>query len=124
MSNYPESEMAGACRKLDVWVGAMELAECVYTETRAMPSEERYGLTLQIRRSATSIAANISEGSGRRTKKDFAHFLSIARGSLRETETLWLLARRMEFVQESKRLNSLCGDVGRMLTQFVKKLNG
>ena len=100
----------------------MDLAECIYAETTAMPSSERFGITQQIRRSACSIAANVGEGSARSTDRDFASFISIARGSLRETETLWLLARRLGYVEESPKLNGLCVEVGKKLTQLNKKL--
>ncbi len=71
----------------------MELARDVYALARVMPKQEEYRLTGQMIRAAVSIAANIAEGHARATRKDYAHFVSIARGSAAELETLVLLAR-------------------------------
>ncbi|MBS0385910.1 MAG: four helix bundle protein [Proteobacteria bacterium] len=71
----------------------MELAREVYGLARQMPKQEEYRLTGQMIRAAVSIAANIAEGHARATRKDYAHFVSIARGSAAELETLVLLAR-------------------------------
>ena len=86
MSQHPRG-----FRNLVVWWQAMELAKASYTLTRRLPREEQYGLVAQIRRAAVSIPANIAEGNGRRTRKDYVHFLYIAQGSLRELETYLLL---------------------------------
>ena len=67
-------------RELIVWQKAMGLVELLYRRTRLFPKEELYGLTSQMRRAAVSIPSNIAEGQGRRTTRDFIHFLSIARG--------------------------------------------
>ena len=64
----------------------MDLAEIVYELSKLMPKEERYRMTSQMLRSAASVPANIAEGYQRATRKDYAHFISIARGSLAETE--------------------------------------
>ena len=74
-------------RDLDVWKAAVDLATSTYRETCAFPSEERFGLTSQMRRSATSVAANIAEGHARNGTREFLHFVSIALGSLAELET-------------------------------------
>ena len=68
-------------RELRVWEKAHHFALAVYRETRSFPKEETYGLTSQIRRAAVSIAANITEGSGRDSSREFARFLQIAMGS-------------------------------------------
>ncbi|MCA9077615.1 MAG: four helix bundle protein [Planctomycetaceae bacterium] len=72
-------------QKLDVWQRAIRLSNRVYELTKTFPNEERFGLTSQMRRTAVSIAANIAEGSGRVSDRDFARFLEIAYGSLMET---------------------------------------
>ena len=69
------------------WQKAMNLAEAVYNLTRLFPKEEIYGLTSQIRRCAVSVPANIAEGQGRRSKKEFQQFLAHSRGSLLELDT-------------------------------------
>jgi four helix bundle protein len=73
-------------KTLKAWELADNLAVELYRVTQAFPKEEQYGLTSQVRRAAVSVAANIAEGSSRRTKKDLMHFLVIARASLAEVE--------------------------------------
>lgn len=70
---------------LDVWVKSRMYANLVYELTKNWPKSEQFGLTSQIRRSSTSIAANIAEGSASRSQKDFKHFLDHSRKSLFET---------------------------------------
>jgi four helix bundle protein len=70
----------------------MALAAEAYRLARLLPKEEQYRLTGQILRAAASVPANIAEGHARGTRKDYAHFVSIARGSLAETETFLQLA--------------------------------
>ena len=79
-------------RELDVWKLSMELARDVYGLARLMPKQEEYRLTGQMIRAAVSIAANIAEGHARATRKDYTHFVSIAKGSTAELETLLLIA--------------------------------
>jgi four helix bundle protein len=87
-------------RDLIVWQKAMDLAAEAYALTKCFPKAEAYGLTSQLTRAGASVAANIAEGHERSTSKDFAHFLSIAKGSLAETETYVLLAIRLGYVTE------------------------
>ena len=89
--------MIQSYRDLRVWQMGMDLAEACYRLTQGFPREEIYGLTSQIRRAAASIPANIAEGYGRDGPKEFAQFLRVSRGSLRELETHLLLARRLDF---------------------------
>ena len=75
----------------------MKLAEAVYKLTSGFPSEERFGLTSQMRRAAVSIPSNIAEGAARASKKELLHFLIIARGSLSELDTQITLAKNLNF---------------------------
>ena len=70
--------------KLDVWQEAIQFADLVYGLTGDFPSEERFGLTNQMRRAAVSVSSNIAEGSSRVSRADFARFVEIATGSLFE----------------------------------------
>jgi four helix bundle protein len=72
---------------LTAWQRAMDLVEAVYRATQSWPREELYGLTNQARRAAVSVPANIAEGKGRFGPAEFLHHLSMATGSLHETET-------------------------------------
>ena len=75
----------------------MELAKVSYGLTEAFPKAERFGLTSQIRKSAVSVRANIAEGCGRSTRGELKQFVGIARGSLKELETLLELALMLGF---------------------------
>jgi len=91
-------------RDLDAWKLAVELADLIYTATRAFPSDERFGLTSQLRRASVSVPANIAEGAARESSKDYRRFLYIARGSLAELETLVIIATNADlFTDDQKR---------------------
>jgi four helix bundle protein len=79
-------------RELVAWQRAVDLVEAVYRETQTWPREEIYGLTNQARRAAVSIPANIAEGQGRVSAKEFGHHLVIAYGSVCELETHLVIA--------------------------------
>ncbi len=119
------SELKGY-RDLIVWQKAMDLAEAAYQLARSFPQVEEYRLTNQLLRAAASIPANIAEGSGRGTRKDFAHFVAIAYGSLCETETHLMLVVRVGLAQRSEvdPLLSLCREIGRMLNALRVRLRG
>jgi four helix bundle protein len=93
-------------QKLEVWQDARRLNLEVYRLTRTFPSTEQFALTSQIQRAAISIAANIAEGSGRNSDKDFAHFLEISYGSAMELASHLVLAGDLGYV-EAKRLEPL-----------------
>lgn len=84
-------------RDLEVWRVSMDLVVKAYEITREFPKSEQFGLASQLQRSAVSIPSNIAEGSGRGTKKDFAHFLDQARGSLFEVITQLEICRALNF---------------------------
>lgn len=87
--------------KLEAWKSAMALVSGVYQITRSFPKEEIYGLTAQMRRAAVSIPSNIAEGAARTGHKEFAQFLSIAKGSLSELETQLLISAELGFLDRS-----------------------
>lgn len=87
---------------LDAWQESHNLAVEVYLVTKNFPKDEIFGITSQIRRSASSISANIAEGFGRATVADRLNFLSIARGSLLETRNFIYLAEKLEYLDSLK----------------------
>lgn len=89
-------------RELRIWKEAIAVAKQVYIVSATFPSEEKYGLTSQVRRAVVSIASNIAEGAGRASNKEFAQFLTIALGSAYETETQMVLAKEFEFITDEK----------------------
>lgn len=111
-------------RNLAVWEKAHQLTLDVYQVTQSFPADERFGLTSQIRRASSSIPANIAEGCGRSTDKDFARFLQIAFGSASELEYHLLLSHDLHIVDHDNYQNLQNGivEVKRMRTSFIKKL--
>ena len=97
-------------RNLGAWQHADELTVQIYRVTRQFPSSEIHGITSQLRRAAYSVPANIAEGSGRESNADYLRFLSMARGSLAETEYFLHLAHRLEYLTEDD-WNQLTGQV-------------
>jgi four helix bundle protein len=82
---------------LEVWQIAMDLTERVYRLTWEFPRNELYGLASQLQRASISIPSNIAEGRMRGTLRDYAHFVSMARGSLAEVRTQLVFAQRIEY---------------------------
>lgn len=118
--------MAGEFRGLRVWQGAMELVQHVYAVSRAFPQHELFGLTSQLRRAAVSVPSNIAEGHGRGSRAEFAHHLSIARGSLSEVDTQVELAVRLRYVTaaEVQALNRAISLLGPSLIALRQTLTG
>ena len=110
-------------RRLNVWEKAHELTLEVYRVTARFPKEELYALSSQLKRSASSIAANIAEGCGRGSDADFGRFLLIAMGSASEVEYHLLLARDLKFLSEAdySNLDHRTTEVKRMLSALIQK---
>ncbi len=87
-------------RDLDAWKNAIALVTDVYKITKYFPSDEKYGLTSQIRRAAVSIPSNIAEGAGRNHDKEFIQFLYIALGSLSELETQMIISCNLDYIKQ------------------------
>jgi four helix bundle protein len=103
----------------------MNLVENVYKTTSGFPKEEMYSLSLQLKRAAVSVASNIAEGQGRKSTREFLRHLSIAYGSLVETETQLIIGQRLQFLSEPQ-LNSLLeqsAEVGRLINGLSNALN-
>jgi four helix bundle protein len=111
-------------RDLLVWQKAIAWVERVYAITREWPSEEKYGLTSQVRRSAISVPSNVAEGCARRSSGDFLRFLSIARGSLAEAETQLIIAERLGYVGQAELVALLedAAEISRMMAGLINKL--
>src|SRR5919198_4620732 len=94
--------------KIEAWKLADDLTVAIYERTRSFPKDERYGLTSQLRRASYSVPANIVEGSSRESKKDYLHFLYIARGSLSEVQYFIHLAQRLGYLatQQAEQLTA------------------
>ncbi len=107
---------------LALWQQAMLLVKHVYEATRVFPAEEKFGLISQMRRAAVSVPSNIAEGAARQTNKEFVQFLVIARGSLSELDTQFLLAKDLAFTPGQPELESQIDRVFGLLGGLLNSL--
>lgn len=105
-----------------IWNRSVDLAVHCYLLTSHFPDSELYGLTRQIRRSSVSVASNIAEGYGRRTKNEYIHFLHIALGSLRELDTQLIIAQRVKLA-ENQLFTPVNNEVEEMQKIMVASIN-
>lgn len=112
-------------RELKVWQKAHRCTLEIYRHTQGFPTEERFGLTAQLRKAAVSVPSNIAEGCGRNSERDFARFLSIAAGSASEAEYQLLLARDLGYLPDEihRQLDAQINEVKRMLNAFIRTLS-
>jgi len=123
-----KSEERGVKRahhELQVWQEAMNFVEIVYRITSEFPDKERFGLSPQMQRAAVSVPSNIAEGAGRSGDKEFLRFLYIARGSLCEIETQFLIARRLGYITNMEKvtaqMDTLFGLIGGLINSLRKR---
>ena len=111
-------------RKIKAWKLADELTVKLYVVTRKFPKDELFALTSQLRRAAYSVPANIAEGAGRRTVKDFLRFLDIAKGSINEVQYFVHLASRLHYFPEedTEALTVAADEVAKCLSGYIKAL--
>ena len=110
-------------RELEVWQYSMDLVEMVYRKVRSFPQEEKFALCDQLRRAVVSIPSNIAEGFGRDTHRDFAHFLSQARGSLYEVDTQLEVAVRLGYMTPDSEIAAKMLSVSKMLRALHSHLS-
>ncbi len=107
-----------------VWKRSLEFVKLVYKLTKLFPKDEVYGLTSQLRRSAVSVMANIVEGRGKNTDKDFVRFLYISKGSLNECQCYFELVKELEIINQEQfdYIENKRGEVGFLLYKLIKSL--
>ena len=110
-------------KDLDVWIQSMLLVEDIYKLTKNFPSDEKYGLSSQIKRAVVSIPSNIAEGAGRKGDKEFIQFLYIAMGSLSELETQLILSNRLQFVSSIDIYLNQIEKIKKMLFGLIRYVN-
>jgi len=110
--------------ELKIWQKSIELTKLVYEVVVSLPSNEKYGLISQIKRSSVSIASNIAEGAGRNSNKEFKHFLSIANGSSYELQTQLILTKELNLISEEliQPILGLIIEIQKMNYSFQKSL--
>lgn len=112
-------------RDLKIWQRAIDLVEEIYNVTRSFPSEEKFGLTSQMRRCSVSVPSNIAEGFGRVHNKEYRNFLFISIGSCAELSTQLTISARVGYLEKAKeqRLQDEIDQISRMIMSLTKKLN-
>lgn len=109
-------------KDLEVWQKAHELVLKIYGITKDYPSEEKFGIVSQMRRSAVSIPANIAEGFKKRGVKDKSNFYNIAQGSLEELRYYLILSKDLGFCEDTNEVHELIDIVGKMLYGLVRSI--
>ena len=111
-------------KELEVWQKSVNLAIETYRMAKKFPNEERFGLTAQVQRATTSVPANIAEGWGRGSTKEYIQFLLIARGSLMELETHLIIAHQLDYLSkdELEQLQKEIENIGKMLNRLIQTL--
>jgi four helix bundle protein len=112
-------------RDLECWRLGIDIAKQAYALSTTLPREELYGLSSQVRRSASAIPANIAEGHGRESTQDFIRFLRIAQGSVKELETHIIVAVEVGLLEASDAttIQGVCDREGRMLRALIRSLS-
>jgi len=109
-------------KDLKVWKKSITLVKDIYNLCKKLPDDERYGLIDQIKRSAVSIAANIAEGSGRNTTREFIQFLYISLGSACELETHLIISKEIGYLSDIENLIERINDIRRMINGLINSL--
>jgi len=112
-------------RDLLVWQKSMALVTEIYSSLRSLPTDEIYGLSSQIKRSAVSVPSNIAEGYGRGSKNDYTRYLRIARGSLYELQTQLEICVNLNFLAENivTDMTEKSREIERMLSSLITKVH-
>ena len=116
--------MARPHHSLNVWKSSIKFVKEIYSSTAQFPSEEKFGLVSQMRRSAVSIPSNIAEGAARKSNKEFNNFLNIAQGSASELETQIIISNELGFIeidQSTNMLNKL-ENISKMIVGLQKSI--
>jgi four helix bundle protein len=113
-------------KELNVWEKSIRLTVEIYIISKSYPIDERFGLISQMRRSAISVPSNIAEGAGRRSNKEFAHFLGIAHGSICELETQLYVSLKLDFITsiDFNRITEQLTEIQKMLYALIIKFGG
>ena len=112
-------------KDLIVWQKAVLLVTDIYSTTKQFPTDERYGIVSQLNRAAVSVPANIAEGWGRKSSKNYLQFLRTSRGSLMEIETLLVISKNLNFLNSESyaQLSGKVEEVGKILHGLIKSIN-
>ncbi len=111
-------------QQLTIWQKSHSLTIEIYSVTKLFPKEELYGLTSQMRRSASSVPTNIAEGCGRNSIPELRHFLLIAAGSSSELHYQLILSRDLSYISDTifKELSDEIIQIKKMIYSYAEKL--
>ena len=111
-------------KSLEIWKRSMNLVKKIYTMTNDMPTEEKFGLTNQLRRAAVSVPSNNAEGCGRNHKKELIQFLHYTTGSLCEVETQVYLTTALNYIkkEQTNHLIEETIEIRRMISGYIKSI--
>lgn len=109
-------------KDLEVYKLSLDLVVEIYTATQKFPKSETFGMTSQLRRAAVSVPSNLAEGGGRTSAKELLYFISVARGSNAELETLIVVAGRVGLIADIRDLKSRSDSIGKMLSGLSKSV--
>lgn len=111
-------------KKLIVWQKSVQLVADVYSLTKLFPIEERFGIVSQLNRAIISVPSNIAEGWGRALSKNYLQFLRISRGSLMEVETIILISKNLNYINEKdfEEITTKIDEVGKILQGLIKSV--
>ena len=113
--------------KLDVWQNSREFILMIYRVTTKFPSNKVYGITSQIKRSSSSIATNIAEGTSRNTKKDKAHFMTISYSSAMETLNHLIISKDLNYLTDEdyiicrEKLEKICNQINNLKKYYLSQ---
>ena len=113
-------------KDLIIWQKGIDLAVNVYALAKDFPDSEKFALSSQVKRSASSVPANVAEGYGRQSTRSYSQFIKISRGSLFELETHLVLAERLDYITEESLYKTIRNQIieeGKMLNAFIKRLD-
>lgn len=111
-------------KDLIAWQKGISLVTDIYSLTKSFPAEERYGLVSQLNRAVVSVPANIAEGWGRESLKNYLQFLRTSRGSLYEVETLIIISHNLKLCasDDFSRISIMIEEVSKILSGLIKSL--
>ena len=111
-------------KDLDVWQKSIDFVTEIYKITNIFPSEEKFGLSSQLRRASVSIPSNIAEGAARKGKAEFRQFLYIALSSATEIETQLIIAKNLNFITDDNKLNLIndLNTISKMIQGLIKTI--
>lgn len=109
-------------KDLIVWQKSIALVTEIYKLTKTFPAEEKFGIVNQLNRAVVSIPANIAEGWGRESSKNYLQFLRVSRGSLMETETLLVISKNLNYIDDEnfRMISEKLDETGKILQGLIK----